>query len=284
MSFVATNEITNSYANMLRNGIMIDTGEKCEIHGTPLYRSRNSSIKTCLECWPSQMEKKNNEDVARRMKNAKKFHVTDVFQRESVINDELKNASFSNYQIVKNGYELDYQKPLNFAKRMEQHYFKGGKGNIIFTGSPGVGKSHLAISIIKQLLSDYESIGEPKTAIFIPVSRLMDKIKQSINGDSNFTREIAVELMISVDFLVLDEIGVENSESQWVQGILTDILDGRDKTIITTNLSSNELKRRYPLRLYDRILKGVKQDKTRGLEAQIFKFPDNMPSYRQNAF
>lgn len=283
MSFIATNEKLMSFDYQISTGILKDTGGKCQIHGTPIYIGKHSSIPLCIECGQNTILEKEKEVTRISELNSKKFHVTNVFERESIINDELKSASFTNYNLVRDGHEMNRQKALNFAKRMERHYFKDGRGNIVFTGEPGAGKSHLAISILKQLLDDYESIDDPKTAIFIPVSRLMDKIKQSINGDSKFTRERAVELLISVDFLVLDELGVENSESQWAQGILTDILDGRDRTITTTNLSSQELKRKYPARLYDRILKGVRQDSSRNIEAQIFKFPDNMPSYRQNA-
>ncbi|MGF0111893.1 ATP-binding protein [Streptococcus sp. SGI.013] len=272
-----------SITDMIRKGILVSTGEICQQHQQEYYQRKTPNGLTkpfCLSCQKDQINKQEEQGVARGLKNRLDLHSYKVFQRDSILSKEMERADFTNFAVEN---ELD-QRALNFAKRMHRHYFKGGLGNTIFSGKAGVGKSHLAVSIAKQLNEDFKKINEPKSVIFIPVSRLFSKIQDSFNHRNDFTEHRAVELLTRVDFLFLDDLGVENANNEWKQQVLTDILDNRDKTIITTNATSGELAQNYTPRLLDRILKGVEKDDQRGIPSQVFKFPEDAISKRRRAF
>ena len=71
-----------------------------------------------------------------------------------------------------------------------------------------------------------------------------------------------MSLLTNVDLLVMDDIGSENN-SDFSEELLTDVLDGRISTIITTNLSSEELRGnsrkqgRYNQRTASRMFRGI---------------------------
>lgn len=96
----------------------------------------------------------------------------------------------------------------------------------------------------------------------------MRKIKDSFsNRQSKYTERYFVDLLSSVDFLVLDDVGAETgaidtdkTASDFVQRILYAITTTRqDKaTILTTNLSSEVLFKMYDKKLVSRLLKNPK--------------------------
>lgn len=272
-----------SNKEMIQAGKLIPTGEVCQEHNLPYYQLKTQQgLKEpfCEECNKKIIKQIERDGVIRSLNHSSDFHSYEVFERESIISSELKLATFESFNVTN---DTD-QRALNFARRITQFYFKGGRGNTLFSGNAGVGKSHLAISMAKRLNNDFKNINEPKSIIFMPVSRLFSKIQASFNGQSQYTEDHAVRLLSKTDFLVLDDLGVENVNNSWKQQVLTDILDSRNKTIITTNSSSRELEANYTPRLYDRILKGVKKDEKRKIESKIFYFPSNTTSKRREAF
>ena len=112
------------------------------------------------------------------------------------------------------------------------------------------------------ILKDYLADGE-KTALFVSYSHVVRLIKDSFNNrDSMYTQNNMMSLLTSVDLLVIDDIGSENN-SDFSEELLTDVLDGRMSTIITTNLSSGELRGsatksgRYAPRTASRMFKSI---------------------------
>ncbi|MDD0460717.1 hypothetical protein PSZ84_23225, partial [Shigella sonnei] len=65
-------------------------------------------------------------------------------------------------------------------------------------------------------------------------------IKDSFdNKDSFYSTEYFMEVFRNTDLLVIDDIGSEKI-TEWSMSLLTEVLDARTKTIITTNLKSDE--------------------------------------------
>ncbi|MGV3061369.1 ATP-binding protein [Streptococcus hyovaginalis] len=268
-------------ASELRASELID--ETCDIHGTKKRRfpaivdGKKTILTMCDECTKDGIAKKSEDDVKQRLINSELAKSYYVFTKHSIVPSEFKDASFDNFEI-----EAPFDETaLNFAKRMANHYFKDGTGNTVLTGKPGLGKSHLTFSMAKGLNETFKSYNQKKTVIFMPVSRLITKIKGSFNGGSDFTQDYAIDLLSKVDVLVLDDLGKESTSggelkkaSSFVYGILFDILDGRDKTIINTNFTREELRRIYDDALVDRIFKGAVRSK------QVLQFPDNLQSKR----
>ncbi|MDV6381168.1 ATP-binding protein, partial [Pediococcus pentosaceus] len=143
-------------------------------------------------------------------------------------------------------------------KYMDRNY----QANTIITGNPGVGKSHLAISMLKGV---NDHIKPNASCLFVSVNELLRLIKDSFNHpDGYYTESRMVDLLGKVSLLVLDDLGSEASfkrdnreASEYVQQVLFGVLNKRNRTIITTNLNSDELSKIYNPKLLSRMYKGV---------------------------
>ena len=183
--------------------------------------------------------------------------------RDSTIPRELKEASFENF-IAETAEE---QQLLAFARDQVDKYLDGMTGNTLFTGSTGIGKSHLSVAIAKAINEGYKAKGEPKSVLFVNLTEILRRVRESFNSTSqegHYSR-----MLKEVDYLVLDDLGIKSDnasskgKSVWEEEFIFDILSNRDKTIITTNLSSSEIASLYS----DRVASRVRTD----LEGNFFK-------------
>lgn len=195
--------------------------------------------------------KETDESISR-----KKAHsaINRLKAKSLLLDDTIKTATFDNFNI-----ETDEERQaFEFAKNLAEFYKNGGQGNSFMSGPAGSGKSHLSMAILKSYLESGE-----KTALFVSYSHVVRLIKDSFNNrDSIYTQNNIMRLLTNVDLLVMDDIGSENN-SDFSEELLTDVLDGRISTIITTNLSSEELrgnaskKGRYNQRTASRMFRGI---------------------------
>lgn len=195
--------------------------------------------------------KETDESISRK----KAHSAINRLKAKSLLLDEtIKTATFDNFNI-----ETDEErKAFDFAKNLAYFYKNGGQGNSFMSGPAGSGKSHLSMAILKSYLESGE-----KTALFVSYSHVVRLIKDSFNNrDSVYTQNNIMSLLTNVDLLVMDDIGSENN-SDFSEELLTDVLDGRISTIITTNLSSEELRGnsrkqgRYNQRTASRMFRGI---------------------------
>lgn len=195
--------------------------------------------------------KETDESISRK----KAHSAINRLKAKSLLLDEtIKTATFENFNIETE----DEQQAFEFAKNLAEFYKNGGQGNSFMSGPAGSGKSHLSMAILKSYLENGE-----KTALFVSYSHVVRLIKDSFNNrDSVYTQNNIMSLLTNVDLLVMDDIGSENN-SDFSEELLTDVLDGRISTIITTNLSSEELRGnsrkpgRYNQRTASRMFRGI---------------------------
>ncbi|WP_097000844.1 ATP-binding protein [Persephonella hydrogeniphila] len=109
--------------------------------------------------------------------------------------------------------------------------FKKGKG-LFFVGPPGVGKTHLAVGILKEFFRRKGIVG-----LFYDTRSLLFRLKSSFDGSSS-AREI-LEEVVDAPLLVLDDLGSERL-SDWARDILHFIIINRyndmKPIIITSNI------------------------------------------------
>src|SRR5215471_6379753 len=107
------------------------------------------------------------------------------------------------------------------------------KTGLLFVGSVGVGKTHLAVGIIKDLIREK---GVP--CLFCDYRELLKSIQNSYNSSVQATEMEILRPVFEAEVLVLDELGAVRS-TEWVFDTVNYILNSRynnnQTTIVTTN-------------------------------------------------
>ena len=243
----------------------------CEVHkvnywqiSTPKRGSKERSIQEfCPECTKELIERQDREGVDNSLNAETYLKTYNVLMRDSTIPRELKEASFENF-IAETAEEKQL---LEFSKGQVDKYLDGMTGNTLFTGSTGIGKSHLSVAIAKAINEGYKTKGEPKSVLFVNLTEILRRVRESFNSTSK--EGYYSRMLKEVDYLVLDDLGIKSdnasskSKSVWEEEFIFGILSNRDKTIITTNLSNSEIASLYS----DRVASRVRT----GLEGNFFK-------------
>ncbi len=141
-----------------------------------------------------------------------------------------RHVSLDNFQILK---KYKHHIVINEIKKyIYSNDFKLGKG-LFLVGEPGVGKTHLAISILKEFYKKRSIIG-----LFYDTNNLLFDLRATFDGSSS-TRELLDEV-INSPILVLDDMGAERL-SDWARDILHYIITTRynqlKPVIITSNIN-----------------------------------------------
>jgi len=243
----------------------------CEVHhvnfwkiSTPIRGSKERNIQEfCPECCQEQIDRQEQEGIDKSLNAEIYLKTYNVLMRDSTIPKELKEASFENFIAE----TTEEKQLLEFAKEQVKKYLDGMTGNTLFTGSTGIGKSHLSIAIAKAINEGYKSKGEPKSVLFVNLTEILRRVRESFNYTSQ--EGYYSRMLKEADYLVLDDLGIKSDsanskgKSAWEEEFIFDILSNRDKTIITTNLSNSEIASMYS----DRVASRVRT----GLEGNFFK-------------
>lgn len=250
-----------TFTDVIKGRLM--TSEKvCDKHGINLiYLSSAPDKQSCFKCAKEAVEKETDR-MARAASDAymKRDTYDWLMNRSIVVEKKILKATFDNYKTMDKETEINKELALKFARE----YYKGATYNTIFSGKAGTGKSHLAMAMLKAI---NENSNPYHKCLFVAIGEMINLVKDSFrNKESENTELFLTNLLIEADFLVVDDIGAEvgsinsNDEaSDFVTKILKKVFEGRDEkpTIITTNLTANELKEKYDQRVFSRMHKGV---------------------------
>ena len=122
-------------------------------------------------------------------------------------------------------------------------------GNLLFNGGTGVGKTFLSACIARTVADKGYSV------VYETASHLFSKLEQArFNGNEENRRE--VEKFTSCDLLIVDDLGTE-MPGQFVTAALyslvNDRLIGGKPMVFSTNLTIDEIKRRYSPQIASRM-------------------------------
>ncbi len=117
-----------------------------------------------------------------------------------------------------------------------REYPGSSEKGLLFMGPSGVGKTHLAVAALKEL------IHRGHAGLFCDYRELLKEIQASYNPASESTEMKILEPIRTVEILVLDDLGA-SKPSDWVRDIVGIVLNARYNenrtTIITTNYLDN---------------------------------------------
>ncbi|MGD8328783.1 MAG: ATP-binding protein [Acidobacteriota bacterium] len=109
---------------------------------------------------------------------------------------------------------------------------------LLFEGPAGVGKTHLAMAILRQLITQRGVSGR-----FVDYRDLLRDIQDSYNPVSETSELEILRPVLNADLLLIDELGTRRP-TDWVRDTVTQILNDRYRhqriTLITTNYCDDE--------------------------------------------
>lgn len=193
------------------------------------------------------------EEVAqRRRQQAAKLAKMDLMARIQLsgIPPRFQSCSFETYRATLPG----QIRALNVARAYAEHFeeaWESGR-NLVFSGQPGCGKTHLATAIGLHLLID------PRTKVrYCTVGDMIRRVTKTWNRDqAGESEEEVLNDLTSAHLLILDEAGVQTG-SRAEMKIITEVIDGRYRqlqpTVVVTNLPMDLLTPYLGDRVIDRL-------------------------------
>ncbi len=178
---------------------------------------------------------------------------------------DLKNQNFNNFRLDYYSDEMNVDKfksklspkeNILSIKKMSMDFINNfdstKESNLLFCGNTGLGKTFLSSCIANELIS------RGKTVLYQTAPIMLDNI---IDYKFGKTTNNIIKSIYSVDLLIIDDLGTESKNSLKVTelfNILNSRLLNQDnkitKTIISTNLSLQELYNTYEERIVSRII------------------------------
>jgi DNA replication protein DnaC len=139
---------------------------------------------------------------------------------------------------------------LKQAKLLVQAFVRDYPGatekGLLLMGPSGVGKTHLAVAALKELLR------RGHQGLFCDYRELLKEIQASYNPASESTEMGILEPVRAAEILVLDDLGA-SKPSDWVRDVVGIVLNSRYNekrtTIITTNFIDSPASEGEPARL-----------------------------------
>jgi DNA replication protein DnaC len=213
-------------------------------------------------------DKKVSDEVSKWISNREVNELLSTFKEKSLMNRDLEQATFENYNPQNDSQIKALEKAKDYAANFDK------QTGLVFQGRPGLGKSHIAAAIAKEVIQ------RKYTCIFISLPRLMTELQATYNKNSQTTELELLKALQKVDLLILDDLGVERTKNDdngfsWAKRKIYEIVDSRigQATIYTTNFSGKELLSMYGERDFSRMVQNCQAIKMDGenYRLEVFK-------------
>ena len=147
---------------------------------------------------------------------------------EANIPKRYQHCTFGNFTA----YNESLEQAASKARRVAESFPGGGKG-LLLGGQPGVGKTHLAAAVLKQVIQTTGARG-----LFYDTRDLLRIIRSTYDPSIRTTELEILRPVMTADLLVLDDLGAEKT-SEWVEETMNLIVNTRYNerrlTIFTSN-------------------------------------------------
>lgn len=206
LEYVTEEQINNNYVKLIDIIQKINDCDECNKANKEIencYRENPvvDEGRICIEAGPCPAHQK----------QAKQAKIERLI-KDANLSRRFKYCSFSKYN-VKEGNNSAYQ----VCKAYAESYSLDSNGLFLF-GPPGTGKTHLAVSILQEVLK------KEHNGMIITVSDLFYEIKKSLTLGNEVNK--ILEKVKKIEFLVLDDLGAEK-ETDFVIETLYQIINFR---------------------------------------------------------
>lgn len=193
-----------------------------------------------------------------------------LLYEQSNIQDVIAKENFStlSYAFYQGDDLQRFRAAVNLSQSFVQN-FKQDYQNLFFYGTVGTGKSFLSGCIANELLKQAHSV------IYFSAAELFDTLaRYSFDAKAKESLYHFVQDLYSCDLIIIDDLGTEMTTS-FVTSQLFSCLNERHlrrkSTIISTNLSLEELRDRYSDRVFSRITSNYSLCKLTGPDIRLYK-------------
>ena len=164
---------------------------------------------------------------------------------------ETENFSTLSYEYYEGESLVQFQKAVDFCKMMIKN-FDTEYHNLLLFGTVGTGKSFLSGCVAKELIENGYSV------IYFSATTLFDLLaRESFRTNSKDTLYKTHEDLYNCDLMIIDDLGIELT-NQFVSSQLFSLLNERHirkkSTIISTNLTIDDIRERYSDRILSRLI------------------------------
>ncbi len=155
---------------------------------------------------------------------------------QSRIPRRYEHCAFENFDIRKDRQSGQANRYLDVAKLYAQKFVEEYPADfgLLFIGPTGVGKTHLAVAVIHELM-----VRKNIPCLFYDFRDLLKEIKDSYNSVSQTSELRILQPVLDAEVLLLDELAALNP-SDWVKDTLAYVINSRYNqkkvTLITTTL------------------------------------------------
>lgn len=143
-----------------------------------------------------------------------------------------EHCTLGNFDPVTPQHRAALEKTMYFCNGYPHLGAEEGLG-LLFTGNNGVGKTHLAVAVLRELVATKSVRGQ-----FWDFHELIREIKRSFDPETKTTEMQVLDPVVEIDILLLDDLGAWKI-TDWMNDTLFYILNGRylarRATLITTN-------------------------------------------------
>jgi len=129
-------------------------------------------------------------------------------------------------------YNESLERAVAMARRLADAFPAAGIG-LFLEGQPGVGKTHLAVAVLKQVIEHAGARG-----LFYDTRELLRLIRSTYDPSIRTTEIEVLHPVLSTDLLVLDDLGAEKT-SEWVDETMNLIVNIRYSERRLTLFTSN---------------------------------------------
>ena len=179
-----------------------------------------------------------------------------------------RECSFANFELRYYGGRdrAAMGKVLESSQRYVRE-FGGQSQSLLFTGAPGLGKTHLSLAIAEGVAKAGHLV------MYVSAPHLMDQLELGKFQKDDAALEFR-EVIFGCDLLVIDDLGTE-LVTRYTQAEVYDLVNHRlntgKPTIINTNLGLQEIERTYSSRVHSRLAGMYAVGQFRGRDIRLQK-------------
>lgn len=166
----------------------------------------------------------------------------------------IEKQSFDNFDLERYSYDQKVYEKMKANLAAAKNYvrnFASSSDNLLLIGSTGTGKTHISTAIARELIhKGYDVIYDSTQNVISDFES--DRFRNNYGREENKS-----DKYLECRLLIIDDLGTEFS-NQFTLSTIYNLLNTRQNkglpTVISTNLSPDELRAKYEDRIYSRII------------------------------